>query len=162
MNSLTALAVLGVLSTAALVSADQDHHSTLDQRGAAVMGFDQQQTTHHFLLFQDGGAIDVSVKNPSDTANRDAIRSHLPHIAGLFSAGNFDAPMLVHESASVPGTSVMAARKDLVRYRYTATPRGGRIDITTTDAEALAAVHTFLKFQIADHKTGDPTTIKTR
>ena len=31
------------------------------------MGFDQARTTHHFLLFTDGGAIDVSVNDPVDT-----------------------------------------------------------------------------------------------
>ena len=30
------------------------------------MGFDQQRTAHHFLLFKDGGAIDVSVKDAGD------------------------------------------------------------------------------------------------
>ena len=57
----------------------------------------------YFLLFNDGGAIDVGVKDATDTKNRDAIRSHLPHIAMMFGNGNFDAPMLVHDSASVPG-----------------------------------------------------------
>jgi hypothetical protein len=60
-------------------AAQHDQHASADQRGAMVMGFDQQLTSHHFLLYTDGGAIDVSVKNPSDTKNRDAIRSHLPH-----------------------------------------------------------------------------------
>jgi hypothetical protein len=39
---------------------------------------------------------------------------------------------------------------------------GGRVDIATSDPAALAAVHQFLKFQIAEHKTGDPTTVRTR
>jgi hypothetical protein len=62
------------------------------------MGFDLRATTHHFLLFSDGGAVDVGVNDPADTANRDAIRGHLPHIAAMFAAGNFAAPMLVHDS----------------------------------------------------------------
>jgi hypothetical protein len=140
------------------VAAGQDHHPSIDQRGEMVMGFDQQRTSHHFLLFEDGGAIDVSVKDPSDAKNRDAIRSHLPHIAMMFGSGNFEAPMLVHDSKNVPGAKTMAARKAAIRYRYADTPNGGRVDIVTTDPEALAAVHAFLKFQIADHKTGDPTT----
>ena len=61
------------------------------------MGFDQSRTTHHFLLFTDGGSIDVSVNDPADTTNRDAIRAHLPHIAVMFEEGRFDAPMLVHD-----------------------------------------------------------------
>ena len=126
------------------------------------MGFDQQRTVHHFLLFNDGGAIDVGVKDATDTKNRDAIRSHLPHIAMMFGNGNFDAPMLVHDSANVPGTKVMTARKDAIRYQYAETPTGGRVTIVTSDLEALDAVHMFLKYQIAEHKTGDPATVRLR
>jgi hypothetical protein len=144
------------------LAARQDHHGTGDQRGAMVMGFDQARTTHHFLLFTDGGAIDVSVNDPVDTKNRDAIRSHLPHIAMMFGQGNFDAPMLVHDSKSVPGTRVMTERKGAIRYQYVETANGGRVNIATSDADALAAVHAFLTFQIAEHKTGDPTTVRTR
>jgi hypothetical protein len=126
------------------------------------MGFDQELTTHHFLLFTDGGALDVSVKDPSDMKNRDAIRSHLPHIALMFGDGNFEAPMLVHDSTNVPGTKIMAARKETIRYRYVETESGGRVNIVTSDPQSLAAVHSFLKFQIADHQTGDSTTVRQR
>jgi hypothetical protein len=126
------------------------------------MGFDQQRTAHHFLLFKDGGAIDVSVKDAGDTKNREAIRSHLPHIAVMFGSGNFDAPMLVHDSANVPGTQVMAARNTAIRYQYADTPNGGRVTIVTSDQEALDAVHAFLKYQIAEHETGDPATVRPR
>jgi len=127
-----------------------------------VMGFDQDKTTHHFYLYRDGGAIDVSVKDATDVKNRDAIRSHLPHIATMFGAGDFNAPMLVHETEKVPGIDVLARLKDRVKYNYRETPTGGRVDVTTTDASALAALHEFLKFQIRDHKTGDPLTLRIR
>ena len=103
----------------------------------------------------------MSVKDAADKANLDAIRAHLPHIAQLFAQGNFDAPMLVHDT-KVPGTAELAKVKDRVAYRYVETPKGGRVDITTADAEALKAVHAFLKFQIADHKTGDSLEVKKR
>lgn len=118
------------------------------------MGFDQTKTTHHFLLYPDGGAIDVSANDAADVESRDAIRSHLPHIAAMFGDGNFEAPMLVHET-DVPGTEELAKRKDRVRYTYVETPRGGRVDIVTSDEEALAALYKFLRFQIRDHRTGD-------
>ena len=130
-------------------------------RGAHVMGFDQDQTVHHFRLHGDGGALDIAVKDGVDGVNRDAIRSHLPHIAQMFSDGNFDAPMLIHQ-AEVPGTDRMAALKSRIRFVYVETPRGGRLDIFTTDADALAAVHAFLRFQIADHRTGDTTAVTKR
>ena len=126
------------------------------------MGFDQAHTTHHFLLFNDGGAIEVSANDAADTKNRDAIRSHLPHITTMFSDGNFEAPMLVHDSKKVPGTKTMTERKGTIRYQYVETAKGGRVDIVTSDPAALAAVHQFLKFQIAEHKTGDPTTARPR
>lgn len=142
--------------------AEQEHHGAADSRAANVMGFDQDRTAHHFFLFRDGGAIEVSAKETGDVKNRDAIRSHLPHIASMFGRGEFDAPMLVHDSENVPGTKVMAARREHIRYEYVDTPRGGRVNILSSDPEAVSAVHQFLKFQIAEHKTGDPTVIRTR
>jgi hypothetical protein len=163
MRLVPVLCVLGSLSLMPVyLFARQQHHGSADERGATAMRFDQKQTSHHFALFTDGGAIDVSVKSPPDTRNRDAIRSHLPHIAMMFGQGNFETPMLVHDSDNVPGTNAMAARKDTIRYQYVETPNGGRVNIVTTDPESLAAVHAFLKFQIADHKTGDPITVRAR
>jgi len=139
----------------------QDPHAQMNQRGTQAMGFDQEKTTHHFYLYTDGGAIDVSVEDAADKTNLDAIRAHLPHIAMMFGQGNFDAPMMVHDT-KVPGTAELSKLKNRVAYTYVQTPKGGRVDITTTDAGALAAVHAFLKYQITDHKTGDSLEIKKR
>ncbi len=133
----------------------------MQHRGDMVMGFDQTKTTHHFSLYEDGGAIEVSVKDPKDTTNRDAIRAHLPHIAQMFGEGNFDAPMEVH-AQQVPGTAEMTKLKDKLAFTYVETPRGGRVDVVTQDKDALAAVHAFLTFQIQDHKTGDSTRVTKR
>ena len=142
-------------------SSHDAHHAAVDARGAGVMGFDQRQTIHHFRLYQDGGAIDVAVKDPADAGNREAIRRHLPHIAAMFAAGHFDAPMLVH-ATPVPGTDDMARLKAALTYTYVETPGGGRVDIVTTHPDALAAVHRFLAFQIADHRTGDDAAVGRR
>jgi len=154
------LAAVTFVSLAAATLSAQDPH--LKHRGAAAMGFDQDKTAHHFLLFEDGGAIDVSVKDASDTTNRDAIRAHLPHIAEMFGAGNFEAPMFVHDTRTVPGVAALAAMKSSLKYTYSETPRGGRVDIVSTNAEAVKALHQFFRFQITDHKTGDPLTPRKR
>jgi hypothetical protein len=70
--------------------------------------------------------------------------------------------MLVHGSTNVPGTKTMAERKAAIQYEYVETANGGRVNIVTSDSQALAAVHAFLKFQIRDHKTGDSTTVRVR
>ena len=135
-----------------------DPHAQMNMRGAEVMGFDQDTTTHHFLLYADGGRIDVGANDAADTKNRDAIRSHLPHIAMMFGMGDFSAPMMVH-GIDVPGTKLLAANKDKVHFAYAETPKGGRVYIVTNDAATLEAVHAFMRYQITDHKTGDPLTV---
>jgi uncharacterized protein (DUF2267 family) len=132
----------------------ESHPREMLQRGAQAMGFDQERTVHHFLLYEDGGAIDVAVKDASDHTNLRAVRQHLQHIAGLFKAGDFGKPALTH-AQQVPGTAEMTRLKDRIRYQYEETPAGGRVRIATRDVMALAAVHAFLKFQIEDHRTGD-------
>jgi hypothetical protein len=136
-------------------------HDQVKERGAHVMGFDQDATVHHFRLHADGGAIDIAAKDGADAVSRDAVRSHLPHISQMFADGNFEAPMLIH-ATDVPGTSRMSSLKNRIRFVYVETPGGGRLDIFTTDAAALAAVHEFLRFQIADHGTGDSTAVTKR
>lgn len=130
------------------------HHRDMLTRGAQAMGFDQERTVHHFLLYEDGGAIDVAVKEASDHANLHAVRQHLQQIAGLFKAGDFGKPALTH-AQQVPGTADMTRLRDRIAYQYEDTALGGRVRIVTRDAAALAAVHAFLHFQIEDHQTGD-------
>jgi hypothetical protein len=140
----------------------QDPHRTLNNRGAMAMGFDQETTAHHFHLFDDGGAIEVAVRDVSNVKDREAIRSHLPHIATMFQAGEFEVPMLVHDSNNVPGVDVLSKRKDSISYTYAETPRGGSVEITTDDPQALKALHAFLAYQIREHRTGDPTIVTKR
>lgn len=131
-----------------------DHHAQMNARGEKAMGFDQQATTHHFYLYDDGGEIEVTVKDPKDKTNLDAIRSHLPHIAKMFSDGDFSTPHFVH-AEDVPGTADMKRMRDRIAYAYEDLPNGGRVRITTRFARALSAIHEFLRYQITDHKTGD-------
>ena len=133
----------------------QQGHDPVNERGDHVMGFSHEKTTHHFLIQKDGGVIQVEANDPNDAESRGQIQMHLPHIAQMFAAGNFQAPMLVHDTVP-PGVPTMQRLKNEIAYKYEKTGRGGRVFITTQNAEALEAIHDFLKFQIADHKTGDP------
>jgi len=154
--------MIWILLFGAILLAGQDQHGSMHERGAMVMGFDQDKTVHHFYLYADGGAIDIAVKDTSDVTNREAIRAHLPHIASMFGGGDFAAPMLVHDSADVPGTATLKSHKDSISYSYVETAAGGRINIMTADPAALAALHEFLRYQIREHQTKDPTTIVKR
>jgi len=133
-----------------------DANAQLNERGEHTMGFSQTATTHHFLLKPDGGVIQVEANDPKDTSSRDNIRMHLGHIAKMFADGDFNIPMFVHDTVP-PGVPTMAKLHSEIRYRYQQTDTGGKIDIETANPKALEAVHEFLRFQIAEHKTGDPT-----
>lgn len=157
------------LTSALLIRAQQQekHDSQMTQkqmdemnrRGDKHMGFDHLKTTHHFLLANDGGAIQVEVNDAKDTDSRDQIRRHLRHIAMMFSEGNFEVPMLTHEKTP-PGSEIMQKLKGEISYKYKETDRGALIQISTANSEALQGIHEFLKFQIKEHMTGDPLEVK--
>ena len=137
----------------------QDHHNTVKEHGDKVMGFSHEKTTHHFVLTQDGGLIEARVNDLKDAASLSEIRDHFQHIVRMFADGNFNAPMLVH-SQDVPGTAVMTHLKTELHWELQEIPRGARITITADNKDALDAVHDFLRFQIADHQTGDCTAVR--
>jgi len=130
--------------------------AALNKRGEKGMGFSQTATTHHFLIKPDGGLIEVEVNDLTDTTDRANIRKHLTHIARAFRDGDFDIPMFVHDSVP-PGVPEMKQLREKIEYSFEETAAGGRVVITAADQESLAAIHKFLRFQIEEHKTGDPT-----
>lgn len=153
MKALTICALLALLPT----SFGQHHggHSHgVDTRGDKAMGFSHDKTKHHFRLFKDGGSIDVVVKSASDKEQVAAIRTHLKMISGMFSKGDFHLPMFIHDR-TVPGQMTMEALRKEISYTFGELPDGARVRIRTSNPKAIAAVHNFMRFQIADHRTGD-------
>jgi hypothetical protein len=130
------------------------HAAAVDRRGDQGMGFDHHKTAHHFSLTSDGGTISAEALDAADVESREAIRQHMTHIAGAFAQGNFAMPMFIHDRMP-PGVPTMKRLRERIRYRVENTERGARVVIRTEDAQALRAVHAFLRFQIADHRTGD-------
>jgi hypothetical protein len=139
----------------AAVAVQQHDNTTMNSRGDHVMGFDQNKTTHHFTLTKTGGVIQVQANDASDTASRDHIRMHLQHISNAFAEGDFTDPHEVHAEVP-PGVPVMKVRKDKISYRFESMANGGKVLISTEDPKALKAIHEYLRYQIREHKTGDP------
>ena len=134
-------------------------HDQMNARGEHAMGFSQTATTHHFLLLDAGGAIQVEANTPTDKASIDEIRTHLAHITKMFADGNFDIPMFVHDAVP-PGVPEMKRLQSHIHYAFEETPNGGRVVISSANAKALAAIHRFLQFQIEEHQTGDTTVVR--
>jgi hypothetical protein len=67
--------------------------------------------------------------------------------------------MFVHDTTP-PGIAVMKERRAQMTFRYESLDKGGKVVAETADPAALAALHDFLRFQIREHKTGDPLTLR--
>ena len=162
----SALAVVMVLSAAAAVQAHDHadcpmaktmkHRTGVDQRHDEVTGVAHEQAVHHFLLTPTGGTIRLEATDADDTEARDRIRKHLQVVARSFAAGDFALPMLIHDQTP-PGIDVMKKTKTAIGYEFSPTDQGGDVRISTKDAQALSAIHSFLRFQVEDHGTGEPT-----
>jgi hypothetical protein len=53
----------------------------------------------------------------------------------------------------------MTANAALIRYRYEERADGASVVLETADPETREAIHQFLRYQIVEHKTGDPLTV---
>jgi hypothetical protein len=148
----------GMTHDAHLAQMDKDRE--LKARGAAAMGFDQHRTSHHFRLFESGGAIEVVTNDPADVTMRDQVRTHLRQIAVDFASGDFAKPFMTHGEVP-PGVDTMRARAQALTFTYEDRPDGGMVRIGAADANTRNAVHDFLRYQIREHATGDPLTVGT-
>ena len=54
----------------------------------------------------------------------------------MFAAGDFSAPMLIHEQ-NPPGSEAMKRLRNAIEYKVESTEKGARIRITTKDPEAF-------------------------
>jgi hypothetical protein len=150
--------ILTLFLAMALANAVPLQHQHATDRAHHGMGFDQQKTVHHFLLQTGGGTIDVIAKDPADRTSIDQIRMHLQHISVAFKGGDFSLPTFIHDT-DPPGVETLKARREQLIFTYQERPAGGAVVITTTDEQARGALHDFLRFQIKEHKTGDPLTV---
>ena len=124
----------------------------LQARGKSVMGVDQYTSAHKFEMLADGGRI-VLERQENDSAGIATIRAHMRAVAEAFKRGDFSMSAQVH-AMEVPGTRVLAGRRQHIEYTVEDLPRGAQVRITTKDEAALAALRQFFAFQNSDHRTG--------
>jgi hypothetical protein len=141
------------------MSQHAQHQQEMNARGEKAMGFSQTATTHHFILLPDGGYVQVTANKKDDSRSVEQIRAHLLDIKKRFAAGDFSAPELTHGKVP-PGVPEMQKLRSGIDFNVNFIRGGGRLKIASRNPAAVAAIHNFLKFQIEDHGTGDPVSIK--
>jgi len=119
-------------------------------RGAQVMPFDLEQTTHVFQRLDDGGRQTVTVKDPSNTQQIALIQSHLQHEVDKFRRGDFSDPARIHGD-EMPGLAELKTGFGQIDIRYTALPNGGEIRYTTANPALVIALHRWFRAQVSEH-----------
>ena len=136
--------------TASATKADSSFKA-MDHRHGDVVGADPSSLAHRFVSTASGGDV-ILDRKAGDTLTIAQIRTHLDEIAKAFSTGDFSTPMMIHEKAA-DGADVMTRKASVIKYEVESTAAGGTLHITTSDPEALAAIHRFIEFQVREHRT---------
>jgi len=131
--------------------ADAQRQADVAQRGADVMPFNLNATTHVFQKTADGGTLQLVVKDVSDTKQIEMVRAHLRMMQGRFQERDFSGPAHIH-GADMPGLAKLKGAKPggyIVSYQDT--DNGARLHFKATDADLVSAIHTWFEAQMADH-----------
>jgi hypothetical protein len=146
---LVASAAALVLFATAILPA-QTRQKEVAVKGAKVMPFDLEQTTHVFQKLDDGGLQKVVVKDPSNKKQVALIQSHLKEESEKFRKGDFSDPAQIH-GEDMPGLAQLKAGAAKIDIRYTALPDGAQIRYTAKDSKLVTALHRWFDAQLSDH-----------
>lgn len=144
-------ASIGVQDQVAVIENMTDSQSAMLARGDIAMGFDQDKIMHHFMATSTGGQIMIVALDSNDNETISQIKAHVADIQQEFSQGNFTKPFFIH-AQEVPGTDVMAEKKDLIKYSVQDLDNGAMLVLSTDDSELLQAIQEFMAFQGSEHQ----------
>jgi hypothetical protein len=120
------------------------------ERGASVMPFDLERTTHQFTKTDTGGVQTVVADDPKDTAQIALIQQHLTAEVDRFRRGDFTDPARIHGN-QMPGLQALRAHGGRITIDYKTTPDGARASYTTSDPQLRDALHHWFDAQVSDH-----------
>ncbi len=151
---LMGLALVALTAVSACSQGGSDANATrraqVEARGATVMPFDQNKTTHVFHKTTTGGVQRVIAKNPHDARQIWLIRQHLRKEAARFSVGDFSDPMAIHGMA-MPGIAELRQGASRIDVRYAAIPLGARMTYRSAEPRLVRALHNWFDAQLMDH-----------
>jgi len=132
------------------LSAAQTRQGEVAARGAKVMPFDLEQTTHVFQKLDDGGLQKVVAKDPSNKKQIALIQSHLKEESEKFRKGDFSDPAKIH-GEDMPGLAQLKAGAAKIDVRYSVLPDGAQIRYQAKDPKLVTALHQWFSAQLSDH-----------
>jgi len=149
--ALATLAVLGALwATGAFASQEETRQEVIAEKGARVMPFDLEETTHVFEKTHTGGVQEVVADDPNDAEQVALIREHLEEEAAAFRRGDLSDPSEI-PGDQMPGLEDLEAGAKEMDIRYSELPDGAKIEYETSDPVLVAALHEWFDAQVSDH-----------
>ncbi|HEX6235252.1 MAG TPA: hypothetical protein VFZ63_19140 [Jiangellaceae bacterium] len=155
MRSLAAL-IAGLLAAATLAGCGGDNGALAERqaevaaRGAHVMPFDLDATTHRFEPTETGLVQTVIADDPNDADQVALIREHLEEEASRFAAGDFDDPAAIH-GEDMPGLTTLRDGASEIDIQLEHLDDGARLVYTTNDPGLIEALHQWAEAQVSDH-----------
>jgi hypothetical protein len=145
-----ALAAGGTVAAIALAGDDETRQDAVAERGAKVMPFSLDATTHVFDPTATGGTQRVVADDPRDRKQIGLIREHLRAEARAFQRGDFGDPASIH-GQTMPGLAELQAGHERFDVRYRDLPDGAQVDYRTADPSLVRAIHHWFDAQLGDH-----------
>lgn len=133
--------------------AGESRPETVASRGAEVMPFDLESTTHTFTKTSSGGLQTVTADDPDDSVQIALIRQHLAEEQENFARGDFSDPARIH-GMDMPGVEELSTGYDRITVTYAELPAGASLDYTTDDGLLVDAIHSWFDRQEMDHGSG--------
>ena len=144
---LVALLVLGGCSGSDEAS-EAERQAEVAERGADVMPFDLDATTHRFEPTADGLVQTVVADDSADAKQVALVRAHLAEEARRFRGGDYSDPAVIH-GHDMPGLADL--EDGAVTVELTEVDAGARLTFTTADPALVDALHAWAEAQLMDH-----------
>ncbi len=132
-------------------AADPGRQAEVARRGAEVMPFSLDATTHVFTKTAQGGIQRVVAKDPGDVPQVRMVREHLREIETQFRRGDFSGPSHIHGN-DMPGLEQLeAAAPGAISIAYRKVRGGAELSYRTADPQLVSALHAWFDAQLSDH-----------
>ncbi|MBT8488054.1 MAG: aspartate carbamoyltransferase [Gemmatimonadetes bacterium] len=128
---------------------DEQRRGEVAARGAEVMPFDLDRSTHVFATTAEGGVQTVR-SDDGDPEQMRLIRAHLLEEAARFARGDFHDPAMIHGD-DMPGLHALVMGFERMTITYADVDGGAEIRYESPDEDLVEAIHAWFGAQLADH-----------
>ena len=144
------LALAGVACGGDEGSDASNRQDEVAERGADVMPFDLDATTHDFEPTPTGLLETVVADDPDDEQQVELVQAHLAEEAARFRAGDYGDPAAIH-GQDMPGLAELEAGAGDVTIELADLADGARLTFTSSDPQLVDALRRWGEAQTSDH-----------